>query len=130
MTLNWRKIIQYGLVGGLAIIYICLVGMVETFDERAIVSGILTLGRTLIFGVAFTLGYMVAWKLSGRNMGQAVVGGVVAGLIAGLVASLLIVAADTWNIREMFTNASPALIKIMTFSQETQVVGLLILIGA
>jgi branched-chain amino acid transport system permease protein len=49
--------------------------------------------------------------------------------VAGLLASLPVVSAEIWNIREMFTNASPALIRILTFSQESQAIGLLMLTG-
>src|SRR5262245_42446333 len=111
--------------------------MVETFDERAIITGrlglvgnsVLSLGRMLIFAIAFAVGYFLTAKLAMQNMAKAIIASVVAGVVAGLVASLLIVATEVWNVRAMFTNASPALIKILTFSQPTEIVSALTLIG-
>ena len=45
MRFDAKKIAQYGLLTGIAILYFCLVGMVQNFDKRFVINDILSLGR-------------------------------------------------------------------------------------
>ena len=58
--MNWQKTLQIGLIGGLVGILIALVGMVETFDQRDIVAGVITMGRTLLVLALLFTGYFAA----------------------------------------------------------------------
>ena len=58
--LNWQKAIQLGLIGGLVGVLIALVGMVEEFDKRDIIAGVLTMGWTLVFLTIVTVNRPVA----------------------------------------------------------------------
>ena len=126
---SWKKVIQYGLIGGAAVIYLCLVGMVEAFNDRYVIYQVLTLGLSLLVVVSTGMGYVAAQKLSAGHAGKVLVGGVGVGLISGVMAAILVIVTDTTNIRNMFVNASPKLVQILTFSQESLSVGLLMLIG-
>lgn len=128
-TLNWTKMAQYGLINGVAILFACLVGMVEAFDERDVIFEILTLGRALLVVISLLVGYMAAQKLGKGHTGKTVVVGIVVGVIGGIMTSIMVVVAEPINLREMFVNASPPLIKILTFAQESQTTGLLLLVG-
>ena len=129
MNLDWKKVLQYGLITGIAIWYVCLVGMVEKFDKRDVINDVLSLGLALIVVIGIGMGYFVAKKLSAKNIRQALIAGVASGLTGGLLTVVLVVLIENTNMRNMFVNASPALVKILTFSQESLTTGLLILIG-
>lgn len=131
MNLDWKKIGQYGFITGIAIWYICLVGMVEAFNARDIIDDtMITLGRALLVVISFGMGYFAASKLSNNNSGRAVVSSLVTGLIGAVMAGLLTVVMAQFNLRNMFVNASPALVNILTFQQDSLAAGVLILVGS
>ena len=41
------KAVRYGLIAGLVAVSVSAIGMVETFNERDIITGVLTLGQVL-----------------------------------------------------------------------------------
>jgi branched-chain amino acid transport system permease protein len=129
MNFSWRKLVQYGLITGIAIWYVSLVGMVEAFNDRDVIDGLLSLGLALLVIIAIGMGYFVAQKLAGGKAGPALVIGLVNGLVGGLMSALLVIIIETTSIRNVFVNASPALAEILTFSQESLAVGLLMLIA-
>ncbi len=126
---SWKKLTQYGLVSGVAILYVCLVGMVEAFDDRDVIFEILTLGLSLLVVITLGMGYVAAQKLSRENASKALLAGLAVGVISGIITALLVIITDTTNLRNMFVNASPQLVEILTFSQESLATGLLILMG-
>lgn len=127
--LNWKTILQYGLVCGVAIIYVCLVGMVEAFDDRDVIAQVLTLGRALLVVISLSLGFFVAKKVAPKHISKALIASLVAGLIGSIMTIIFVLVAGPLNLREMFVNASPGLIKLLTFSQKSQVLGLVLLAG-
>ncbi|MCG3209351.1 MAG: hypothetical protein FOGNACKC_02975 [Anaerolineae bacterium] len=130
MQLNWKKIVQYGLITGAAIVFVSLVGMLEAFDARDVIFNVLSLGRALIVVIGLGMGYVVALRTARGKAVPALVGGFVSGAVGGAVASLLVVLMTTWDgMRDMFINASPGLMKILTFSQDSLAIGMLYLIG-
>ncbi len=132
MKLDWKKVAQFGGITGIAILYVCLVGMVEKFDQRDVISEVLAMGRALLVVIGLGMGYVVARQLK-QKIGPALVGSLISGLIGGLIAVFLVVIIEPLNMREMFVNASPALIKILTFAdilgEESRSTGLILLIG-
>jgi branched-chain amino acid transport system permease protein len=130
VKLNWIKVVEYGLITGLAIAYVCLVGMVEAFDERDIISGILTLGWALMIVISLSLGYLVAWKVAAGHAGRVLISSLIAGLIGSLLVAGLALIIEPLNLRSMFVNASPALVKLLTFAEESKTTGAMMLIGS
>jgi branched-chain amino acid transport system permease protein len=129
MNLSWKRVIQYGLITGAAIWYVSLVGMVEAFDDRDVIEGVLSLGLALLVITGIGMGYFVAQKMSGGKIGQALLAGLISGLIGGLMSAALAIIVEFTNIRTVFVNASPALVDILTFFQDSLVVGLIMLIA-
>lgn len=94
---NWRHIIRVGLLMGLIILMTSVIGMVETFNERALVVGYLTLGQLLLYVPALYGGYISvpcrgascrSPEIAGRT-GSRVIGrnsGYLAGLVGNFVA--------------------------------------------
>ena len=53
--LDLRKTAKLGLIAGVVILSVSAIGMVETFDERDIITGVFTLGQLLLFGAPLIL---------------------------------------------------------------------------
>lgn len=112
---NWRRIIRIGLLMGLLVLVASAIGMVETFNERALIVGFLTLGQLLLFVPALYAGYVSVAAGEHRALPQRLFGGLVAGLLAAIPVVLLVLLASSWpGIRSYFVNISPTLIEILT----------------
>ena len=46
-----RNILRYGLLAGLVATSVSAIGMVQTFDARDVITGVLSLGQLLLFSV-------------------------------------------------------------------------------
>lgn len=117
--------IKAGLIGGVLAILLGLIGMIETFHQRYIVEGIVSMGQALL-GLAFVfVGYRAARRSA--SPGAAIGNGVLCGLtMAGSLWGLVLL-GRTVNLRAMFINASPQLFDILSFSQGSIEGGLLLL---
>ena len=118
---NWGHPIRFGLIAGIIALSLCAIGMVEAFDDRDMISGVLTLGQMLLFGPAVLAGYLSAQSnAGGRQAALALLGG----LIAGLHLRLPLIGADLpgqrrSNLRELgLANVSPgSALRLLTFDQ-------------
>lgn len=117
--LNWKKVFQIGLIGGAAAVLLSLVGMVEAFDKRDIIAGVISLGQTLLLTISFTIGYSAAKQAGGRDWRAILVSGLLAGLVVGGVVAGFVLVGKAINLRPVLVNASPALFKILTFDQKS-----------
>lgn len=115
---NWQKTLQLGLIGGLVGVLIALVGMVEEFDKRDIIAGTLTMGWTMLLLTATVTGYFAARQAASDRAPISVLAGGLAGLIFSVVMSLLVLAVDNLNLRATLVNASPTLVRILSFDRE------------
>lgn len=123
-----------GLLGGAIGIFLCLIGMVEIFDKRDVIEGLITLGQFILLTTAASVGFIASRRtteLLGQNQpSQNLIAGLVAGLVTGLVISLLVVIGGQIDLRAVFLNASPALYSLLTFNQGLGGVWILPLVGA
>ena len=128
-TINWRRVIQVGLIMGVVVLIASVIGMVQTFDERDMIEGLLTLGQLLLFAPAFYGGYIVAGKDERRAPIPVLLAGLLAGALAAVPVALLVALAGFWTtIRDYFVNVSPQLIEILTFGRDS-LAGSLLLLG-
>ena len=117
---NWRHIIRIGLLMGLVVLVASVIGMVETFNERALIVGYLTLGQLLLFVPALYGGYLSVPSGQHQAVLPRLLGGLVAGLLASIPVILLVLLATAWpDIRTYFVNVSPKLISILTSGRAT-----------
>jgi branched-chain amino acid transport system permease protein len=115
---NWLKAIQIGLIGGAAAVLLSLVGMVEAFNKRDIIAGVITMGQTLLFVICLSVSYAAANQVGGHDWRAKLAGGTLAGLmVASLIAGLVLL-SQVVNLRPVLVNASPPLFKILTFNQK------------
>ncbi len=127
-TFDWKKILQLGLIGGLVGVLIALVGMVEEFDERDIIAGTLSMGWTMLILTVLVTAYFAAGTSKMNNL-LSIAAGALSGAVFSVVMSILTWMVDTFDLRQTLVNASPNLVKILTFEQGIPN-GLIILIVA
>jgi len=126
---TFNKAVRIGLITGVVALSVSAIGMVETFDVRDIITGVLTLGQLLLFSTALIAGYFSWQKGEGVSPAGAVLRGLVAGLLTAVPPILLVIVANLWpDIRNSFVNVSASLIDILTFDQG-MVTGSLILLA-
>lgn len=127
-TFDWKKILQLGSIGGLVGILIALVGMVEEFDGRDIIAGTLSMGWTMLILTVLVTAYFAAGTSKMNNL-LSIAAGALSGTVFSVVMSILTWMVDTFDLRQTLVNASPNLVKILTFEQGIPN-GLIILIVA
>lgn len=115
-SLNWRKVASYGLIAGIVTMLASAIGMVQSFDERDLIVGVVTLGQVLLFAPAFFAGYLTVADEDERQAIPTLLGGLVAGFLTSLPVIALILLSVIWpDIRDSFVNVSEDLINILTF---------------
>ena len=124
-----RRAIQFGLLAGVVALSVSMMGMVELFGKRSLITGILTLGQLLLYATPAAMGYLIARDAPKEKRGVSILYGLVCGLLAAIPLIVLVVLANAFDVRQFFLNVSPALIETLTFGQST-VVGSLLLLGA
>jgi hypothetical protein len=112
-SVDWRRVVRIGLLFGVVALYVCLVGMVEVFQPRALVTGIITLGQTSMVLAGVGAAYVT---LRGRSMDRrsAAAAGALAGAVTGAFPAVLVVAMEVVNLRAMFLHASPGTSAVLT----------------
>jgi branched-chain amino acid transport system permease protein len=125
---QWGHVLRVGLIGGVAALYLCLVGIVGTFSERDVIDRVLTLGHTLLFLTALGVGYVGARARlaparhphaavathTPPGIGLALLAGAFAGAVTGASLSFLLILGGLVNLRAVFLNASPLLYNVLT----------------
>jgi branched-chain amino acid transport system permease protein len=124
--------IRYGLIGGVCVVILSLIGMVEAFNQREIVTDVITMGQTLLLLMAAFVAYLGAQRAQPRRASTVLVSGTASGLIMAVLLSLFVLLGNAVNLRQVFINASPLLFQLLTFGQESlgAGIGLLLLAGA
>ena len=89
----WRPVLLVGLLFGGGALYVTLVGIVGTFQERNLIQGddgsIITVGQALVLATAIGAGFAGA-RRSPDGAANAVIGSGIAGLMSGAALSLLV----------------------------------------
>ena len=123
-----RNAVRIGLLVGVVALSVSAIGMIESFDQRDLITGVFTLGQLLLFSAPFAAGYLVTrTEKPGAARGTAVLQGVIAGFFTAVPPIALLLLTLAWpDIRNSLVNVSPELIDILTFGSG-QVVGSLVL---
>ena len=126
---EWGPVVRLGLLGGVVALYLCLAGLVGVFSEKALITGVLSLGHSLLVLASLITGYVGAGR-SPAGGARAVLAGGLAGLILGLTLALLVLIGGQVNLRAVLLNASPALYNLLTFDLGVNGLWVPILMGA
>ncbi len=126
--LDLRNAARMGLLAGVITLSVSAIGMVESFDQRDLITGVFTLGQLLLFSTPLIVGYLVARDEDGRvESGSAVLCGLVVGVLTAVPPiALILLTLVAPNIRNSLVNVSPDLISILTLGQ-SQITGSLLL---
>jgi branched-chain amino acid transport system permease protein len=124
--------VRVGLAAAVIGMYLCTVGMVGRFNEREVIAGLITLGRTMLVLVVLGAGYRVAIaaRRGDPQAGEAgaLAGGAVAGAIAGVGPAALLLLIESLNTQAIFPALGEALATILSFDQST-IVGVALQVG-
>lgn len=120
--------IRYGLIGGVCLVILALIGMVEAFNQREIVADVISMGQMLLLASAAFIARMAADRAGGGSRG--LLAGGIAGLVMTGILALLVLLSQAVNMRQVFINASPGLFQILVFQQEDLGLGLGLLLLA
>ncbi len=111
----WQNGIKMGLIIGAVAVLLGLIGMVEAFSQRSIISGVISMGHTLLLLVVMFGGYLAARRTTRAAPGKALTNSLLSGLVSGIMVALLVALGSTVNLRKIFINASPLLYKLLIF---------------
>ena len=118
---DWSKVLRWGLSCGGALIASCLVGMPVEMDRRILIERYLSLGYLSVLFIPVLVGWVASTQVvlegvEARKQGLFdLVTGFVVGAIGGGCPALLMVALDSWNLRDPLVNWSPKLFRFLTY---------------
>ena len=114
---DWRYSVRLGLLAGVIALVVSVIGMVEVFSERELISGVLTVGHLLLFAAPAGAGYLRARESSESKRTVVLVSGLIAGLLSALPLIGLAFLVRAVDLREVgLVNMSPALGDLLTFN--------------
>lgn len=127
---NWMTSLQLGLIGGVAGVFVSLVGMADEFSKRDIIANLISMGQLILF-----LGLVGAAFLAARRSGRAswlgrVIAAGLTGLVSGAMLAALALFVHQVKPRSILPNASPALVEILTFEKGVTFSGFAFLLAA
>ncbi len=112
----WNHGVKFGAIGGISVLVISLIGMVQSFGKRFIIADVLPMGVTLALMLAILAAYIAAKKtpISGKTIQFA--NAVVSGFITSGILALFVILGRFVDLRAVFVEASPMLYNILTGS--------------
>ncbi|MGH2546615.1 MAG: branched-chain amino acid ABC transporter permease [Actinomycetota bacterium] len=120
-----RRGVRGGLLGGLIVIYLAAVGLVERFNGTNVITGVLSLGPTFFLAAMLFAGYLASRdrKVEGETFPVSardrLVSGIVAGAVTGGIVAAFVLLFNAVNARDIFVSLSPGLLgDVLTFGQE------------
>lgn len=120
---DWRKLVNWGLLLALGLVFVSLTDMPEKLDGRIIVEPLLSMGYLSLIWLPIVLGHIVTKETELEGMAtrakgaRELVAGLVVGLIGGLGLALLIWLLDTRDLSDPLVNWNDALLEILTFGE-------------
>jgi branched-chain amino acid transport system permease protein len=139
--MNWKTPALTGLYAGIVAIYVCLVGITESFAERNIIADVISLAYAFLLLIVLAAGFLAASRVKRLlnpehieedipiSTRQALLGGLLTGLIIGAFLADLAFFTHTFpDWRDVMVNMSPTLVEILTFGQESFWAGAILLV--
>ncbi len=109
--------LKIGLIGGIVGVLIALQGMLQAFNVRDIISGIVTTSQVLMIMTFFGTGYIAVSRSGSKNPVLMLVVGALSGFVSSLLLVGLIALGGFIKLGDMFINAVPDLYALLTFKQ-------------
>ncbi|HKJ37660.1 MAG TPA: hypothetical protein VJ972_02715 [Anaerolineales bacterium] len=118
-----RNAINYGLQAGFVTTLISMVGMIELFSKRQVITGVMTTAQVFILLAPALFSYLTARQAQKNN---SLLFSSVTGFTSSLPVILLVLLDTMFNLRQFLVNVSPSLIETLTFGQ-SNIAGIIIL---
>ncbi len=120
--------VRIGLIGGIIAVSIALVGMLQAFAARDIVSGIVSMSQILLLITFFACAYLAITRSGSTQPIFALITGALTGLVSSVLVVALVGLGSVVKLGDMFINATAELYGLLTFKQGL-VTGSLYLMG-
>jgi branched-chain amino acid transport system permease protein len=124
----WQHGVKTGLLAGVVGVLLSLIGMVEAFSQRYIISEVISMGHILLLLAGVFMGYVAAKRTTPRSGALVLVNSIITGAMVGLFLALLVILGKSVNIRSVLINASPVLFNLLAFGQGLTAGSLLLLL--
>ena len=121
--------LRFGLIGGGAAVLFALVGMVEVFGQRTIISGVVSMGQAFLAAAMLLSAFAAARQFSTVGARAMLTAGALTGASVGAMLAALVFLGTSINIRDVLVSASPPLFELLSFGQ-APVAGMLLLLIA
>jgi branched-chain amino acid transport system permease protein len=129
IKLNWRPTLQQGAIAGFVSLNVAAIGMVEHFEERFLIAGLITLGQVAFLAAPVAFSYITAKSTTGPGrVLTSLLKALAIAVVSSLFLFLLIWASQAFDVRSVLPNVSPSLINILTFGAGAGA-GYLVLLG-
>lgn len=122
---DWRKVVNYGLLLALGLVFISLANMPAGMDSRILIEPYLSMGYLSLLWLPLVMGYVVTAEKILEGMAahargaRELVAGLVVGAIGGVGLGALIYCLDNYDLRDPLVNWSPQLHELLTFGEGT-----------
>lgn len=112
--INFTLIIKQGLLAGIIALSLSVIGMVELFSQRELISGVFSLGELLLYLAPLIIGFTYTSNTKPKNVWGALGPGALLGFFTAIPLVILIALANAFELRQYLINVSPALIELLT----------------
>ncbi len=121
-SVNWKNVLQFGLLSGIIVAYCGIVGMIEAFHEREIIDGFITLGQFILLFTPLLMAVYVAKQLKdeGADIALVIGSGIVVGFLTAIPTIALLLFNDVNEMRNIFVNINRDWIDVVTFDNRDQ----------
>jgi branched-chain amino acid transport system permease protein len=132
------RLVRTGLVGGIAVIYVALVGLLAKVAEINLIGTQVTGARAVLLFVPFLVAYVavrprvVAGELVTATTRSAATYGAIAGLGAGGFVAIALLFTNWYGVDrvgEIFIQVNPALLEILSFGKSVTVGAVILTVG-
>lgn len=128
---NLKETIKLGLIAGVIALCSGMIGLIEAFDGRDIVTNLFTLGQLLLYCIPVAAGYLAAERYAEDTSKSRLLTGDIAGAMTSVPIFILLLLTLVWTgIRTAFINVSPVLVGLFTFGTGNAIGGGLLMILA
>lgn len=117
-TLDLRKTLMQALVASAIALSVSAIGMVDLFGARYLIAGLVTVGEVLFLGPALMFAYNTVQQTD-KPKWLALLQALILGAVVGALMWIFVWLAQNLDVRSVFINVSPSLIRVLTFEKET-----------
>jgi branched-chain amino acid transport system permease protein len=128
VQINLRPAVRFGLLAGVIALGVSMIGMVELFGGRDLITDVLTLGQLILFAAPAVMGYLAARDAPKEKPGVSILYGVICGLLTAIPLIVIVLLGNAFDLRPFFISVSPGLLETLSFGQ-SEVVGSLLMLG-